>query len=377
MNKIDVLSQAKWRKGLFLILFACILLGGFSGLLKPNQVTQENRQLAELPQISDGIRLFPDQFQAYTDDHFGMRSTLVSLGNKINLKLFNQSSNDQVWIGKDGWLFLRDPILEADLKSNAKFTDNELIQWREYLEAHNTWLMKQGISYIFVVVPNKHTIYPEYLPKSVQVKGKSRLVQLEEYISAHSNVHFINLTNTLRSAKGIEPLYYKLDTHWTDTAAFSGYLELMQTISQIFPKLEPLTTDDIEGVRTHSRLAVLARFMALEGYFPKEKRTELRVIVPQSELVRTEQSTAQDEILIYRRADDSLPSLLVYRDSFADAMIPFLAERFHTSTFIRKPKQRDIKPSDIEKFKPDIVIEQVVENKLLTLPVPNIGQWIH
>jgi alginate O-acetyltransferase complex protein AlgJ len=68
----------------------------------------ENRELSPLPVFRLGlaeIAGFPVAFQAYFNDHFGFRNTLIRLNYLIKQKLLGVSPSMQVNIGQQGWLY--------------------------------------------------------------------------------------------------------------------------------------------------------------------------------------------------------------------------------------------------------------------------------
>ena len=67
------------------------------------------------------------------------------------------------------------------------------------------------------------------------------------------------------------------------------------------------------------------------------------------------------EIFVYRCANAPRFTALVYRDSNAIPLIPMLAENFARSTLVSSAQ---LDPALVERLKPDIVIEELVERTL-------------
>lgn len=63
-------------------------------------------------------------------------------------------------------------------------------------------------------------------------------------------------------------------------------------------------------------------------------------------------------IQAYEVSDKTLPKMVMFRDSFADALIPFLAEHFERSVFVGS---LGFEKEIITKEKPDIVITELCE----------------
>jgi hypothetical protein len=62
--------------------------------------------------------------------------------------------------------------------------------------------------------------------------------------------------------------------------------------------------------------------------------------------------------------DQSQPRVVIFRDSFASALIPFLSEHFSRAVYLW---QNNVDPQVIEDERPDVVIHELVGRRLTTL----------
>ena len=69
--------------------------------------------------------------------------------------------------------------------------------------------------------------------------------------------------------------------------------------------------------------------------------------------------------------DASKLRAVVFRDSFFDSIIPFIAEDFNRIVYIWKPYDHAIMKELIAQQKPQIVIEEMVERLLILVREPN------
>jgi len=74
------------------------------------------------------------------------------------------------------------------------------------------------------------------------------------------------------------------------------------------------------------------------------------------------------DMVVKVTGDPTLPKLLVFRDSFASNLIPYLSESFQSSVFIWT---HAFLPEIIERERPDIVILECVERYLSALTIEN------
>jgi alginate O-acetyltransferase complex protein AlgJ len=151
---------------LIIVLFAGLLLApSVAQIFGIGQSTQENRELAPLPTLSSlkDIKNLNRMSENYVSDRFGLRSQLVHFNSLLRYRM-GISTNKDVVVGQDGWLFYAaDKILEQHTGTNI-FRSDELENWVRQMEKNRDWLEKRGIAFLVLVAPDKTTIYPEKLP---------------------------------------------------------------------------------------------------------------------------------------------------------------------------------------------------------------------
>ena len=342
----------------------------------------ENRMAAMKPVFAGfgkrSLKLQLQKFDAWYNDHFGFRYQLVNLGSRINIKWFGISQH--AMIGKNQWLYLKldpDPPLFTQSLSNP-----DLAKWKNYLEHRKLWLAAMGIKYLFVVPPEKDSIYPEFLPSTCRLPPKELPVdQLVRYLrETHSSVDILSLREPLLAAKPREqePLYYKQDTHWNTLGGFYGYEAIIHHLAREFPSLKAKARADyrltIERDRNKRDIAILAGamdFPALSGpvlqpLFPESvQRVELQVPGFASPPPMTPPFMTQ------ARNPGNQPRAVMMRDSFTIALAPYLSESFSSITYFWSTgsKENEKAMADyVLKEKPDIFIEERVQRFIRAVP---------
>ncbi len=354
------------------LLIATFIIGLFLPLVlthnRKESVT-EKRKLAEFPELKwdqQVILKFPSQFESFFNDHFGLRDQLTQVYSLYSIILKN-SSNPKVLIGLDDWLFYVNPAegnsLE-DYRRNDPFTPEELRSWKVGLEAKHKWLKQQGIPYLFVVVPDKYSIYPEYMPEHIRQVGKqTRLDQLIDYMR-DSEVPVLDLRPALLAAKQQGQLFYKTDTHWNDFGAAIAQREIIRTIQKNYPNLTPINYawQDF-GLREY-KSGDIANMLNI-SYFLKEMVPELLKPLPicHKQIVETHPED-QMKATFFTDCRIDAPRVLIFRDSFFIALQPYISPYFAKTVYVWE--WPDIKL--LEKYRqynhPNIVIEARVERHL-------------
>jgi alginate O-acetyltransferase complex protein AlgJ len=125
---------------------------------------KEKRVLAQFPKLKlglGGLKEYITGLEAYFNDHFGYRNQLIFWHTKWTHDFFRDSSVPKVLIGKDGWLFWAGDQMVEHYRGVNQFTPQELEDWKTLLEHRRDWLAERGIKYLFVIAPDKSSIYPE------------------------------------------------------------------------------------------------------------------------------------------------------------------------------------------------------------------------
>ena len=92
-----------------------------------------------------------------------------------------------------------------------QFAAQDLEDWKALLEHRRDWLALRGIKYIFIVAPDKDSIYPEYLPDwMTKVRSHTKLDQFFDYMHLHSTVEVLDLRPTLLEQSTLPPFISRM-----------------------------------------------------------------------------------------------------------------------------------------------------------------------
>ena len=358
----------KTQKAMIAALFISFLflppLAGLLGLVEPPQLN-EKRVRAFLPAVNwtpEALLKFPKQFEAYYNDHFGFRASLIRGFNYLKVFWLHSSPTDSVLIGKDGWLFYWDRYERDSYRRLNPFSPKAELLWKGQLRVMKDWLDSRGSKLLVIIAPNKGTIYPEYMPSNIyRVAGPSNQDRLLA-MAADAGVAVIDIRPELQQAKKDKKLFFQADHHWNDAAAYIAYRKLMKALIPHFPKIKPILEGDL-SIRQKPDTAWkdLAVMLGLPQYFPEgEERYDFQI--PRKHhppFFENLHSLANDITLNTGRKD--LPKAVLFRDSFGLALIPFLAQHFNTLAITEKP---GVFIELLERERPAVVIIQVLERFL-------------
>ena len=222
------------------------MLGFFFPLITFNKNARisetEKRHLAERPRLFVENRINKNFFtdcDAYFSDRFGGREKLVFFNKMLNI-FINKNDillNDNAIQGKDGWLFFRLDGNSADYNKANLLNDEQLESFKLDIKKTADWCAEQRIKCIFLICPNKHSVYQEFYPIS-RPHGKSRADQLATVFN-ELGVSYIFPRDYLISKKSEYdfPLYYETDTHWNSQGAYLTSILLRNKIDFLFPNI--------------------------------------------------------------------------------------------------------------------------------------------
>ncbi len=337
----------------------------------------EKRSLAPFPKIPADVFQLRDFFvniDKYFEDHFGFREFYIYRYSRELDKRFDiTSSRSLVLKGLDGWYFFNEPDMLQDFQGRIPLTRSQLQFWLATQNQKNDWLASQGIRYMLIVAPNKQSIYPHLLMKhAMSVKGTSRFEQLTEFTGGSLPDYMLNLHALLQPEKYDRPLYYKNDSHWNKLAAYIVFRSMLERISAWFPEesfeTEFAFTADKTGIGGNTGKGGDLVNMLLQ---PDVTETYPQMAefqrcgsyqTLQYKLSNVSQSPGRKSFV--RRCEGKNLRAVVFRDSFLVQLEPMLSQNFQEIVYLWKDYDQKNIEEILKYFKPDIVIESIVEANL-------------
>ena len=336
--------------------------------------SRENRVPAKFPAFQptlEGTGSFFSGLEAFFNDSFGFRRRLVNWEQHLRWRLFDDiNHNASVLIGKADWLFLSDGRTVEDISGAKPFGEADLESWRTLLTGRRDWLRERGIRYLFVIPPDKQSIYPEHLPDWLSAGGRTpqRLGQFVSYMRKHSDLPIIDLRETLLDAKKRGEIYLHTDTHWNDRGAFAAFRRIAQELTALGIPSVPLDADAFHENLVNEPGGDLAGLIgrrdimnerAIPALTPKPPLTSLEARVDLDILPRTWVSGTVPRVTENPAASGKI---VMFRDSFSDRLLQFFALGYRRTVFVW---QQNWDRQLIEEEKPDVVIDEIVERFLI------------
>lgn len=227
-------------KRVFVILFFAMLIIPLATInLKRNTRSEtENRKLAQFPDFYDeeGKRNinFNSQFETWVNDNIGFRSEMVATNAKLQYYLFRVLTHNDMYLGPNGEFNYATKEMLADYQHLNLKSEQELSYLAEGFQYAKDYLSDKDIQMYYFQCWDKHSIYPEYFPKTViQYGEKSKTDQIVKALIEKTDVNVISPKAELIAGKDNYESYSKWgdSSHWTQRGAFVGYQKLMGEIN--------------------------------------------------------------------------------------------------------------------------------------------------
>lgn len=344
----------------------------------PEISTEENRKMAVLPKLSrKNWSTFPQAFEAYFNDRFFSRTALVKTRNWIRFKCWQISAAPSILIGKDGWLYFLGETGTVLTSREESYSAQELKQWKDALVARNKYFESKGIKYLFVVAPDKQSIYPEFFPR--RRPDPSRLDQLSTYLGKNPEIPFVSLKPALMESKtASEDLYFKTDSHWNDLGAFIADSYVSAKLSALLPGVQPLVASNFSFKDNPFNSGDCTKLMGLFGWIKETvPNLDASIAAPSATFEKSSGRSFASEVSSCARGDTKLPRAVIFHDSFGDGWKPYLSRHFSRAAYQLRQADLGLDLDLIEAEKPDIVIQEVVERHVVQLLPAAPRDWRH
>ena len=344
----------KKGKLIYCILFFAICLCPSLGMLVTKQETSsENRQLSEFPspKTEEGkINVeWLSQAGDYFQEHFAFRNELVTGNALLHGRLLETSTADGVIQGKNGWLYYKDSL--DDYLGQDLLSDRSLFNIAHMLSMTQQVLEEKGVNFLFTIAPNKNSLYGDNMPyyDKLKVSDQTNRENLESWLTTEK-VAYADLYQALMEED--EVLYHARESHWNNKGAALAADVLMDALGKDHDSYEGESytvrrdyTGDLDTM-----LYPLASTADDEIYYDKETTYAT---------VEEIQSNFDPRITTVNPVKEG--SLVMYRDSFGNALLPYMADAYANVYFSRGiPYQL----MDVETHSADTVIIERAERFL-------------
>ncbi len=326
-------SQKKKKKKVYtkqitaLVFLGLLVFLCFCNLIFGDRKAQKPKLTAE--SVMDGS--YMEEYGSYFNNRFFGKGVLKGLDFSVRTAFGNRKS-EGIYRGKG------EALLEEIAKPDDKAV-KESIQKIQQLSG-----TYYNIPVYFMLVPNAAGIQPEKLPSYAAGRNqKKQFEEIKERLGA--GINWVDVTKVLEK-HGDEDIYYRTDEHWTSLGAFYGYEALAASMgidTSKAPELKPyVVNNDFNGSLSWRSGYGNGYKDSITIYAPGKTKDSVRMVMTNMDTKKKSATfydsaklEGKDKYSLFLGGDagmtdikttaDTTERLLIFKDSYANCLIPFLA----------------------------------------------------
>ena len=292
----------------------------------------ENRNLTTLPAFSVDAAAsgrFEASFDDYVADQFPFRDGWIRI-KALADRLMGHNEANGVFLGSDGYLI-------------QNFTMPDYDTYRAQADAIRDFSIRHSdMKQYMLVAPSALTVMADKLPAFAQAGDESGYIDKLKLDTSDLTMQFIDVRDTLQQLKATEQVFYRTDHHWTTAAAYAAYRELARAaglngINMMYDRL--LVTDSFSGTLGSMSGFRTGEQDSIEVFVPKAQTVDYVVTYVyegkrSASFYDADKLKEKDKYAMFFSGNhptiridtnaDSKRVLLVFKDSYANCLIPFL-----------------------------------------------------
>ena len=355
----------------FLLFITFPIINNLANIL-PDIESSENRKMKSFPMMDTISNESKSKFlEEYLIDHTSVRNRLIKFYNKLNIFVFKSSPVViKAIVGKNGWYFMAGEELKTYVGTEL-FTEQELVEFKNEMLRRKKVIEENHAHFLIAIVPNKSNVYSEYMPDHIKRTNQEGYgMQLLDYLKKF-DLPVIDLYKPLTEAKVNLDVYYKTDNHWNDYGAFIGSNEILKAFKKYNNNIKLLDQNTYKIKTVIEKPGNIAKMFSLENeitetnYIPISKSGFLSFENKLNKYTPTQGFPYPEEYELTRFSkNNSLPTVLIIRDSFGAKILPYLSEQCKKMVAIYDGWHYGLNEEIIKGEKPDIVLMLIVESNL-------------
>lgn len=298
---------------------------------------EENRILQENPGFSLSSYMegrLETKLENYANDQFLLRNTFIRIKASSDVTLGKLESNG-VYRCRDNYL------MEGLTHPDKGFMKNTLTGLKKFKQQH------KDLDMYFLLAPNAANILEDKLPATVRTADQNQYI--DDFYSNVKDLGYIpvDVRKTLKNHAKDTQIYYRTDHHWTTDGAFAAYKQLVKKmkLSDNVSYRRYVVKNDFRGTLASKSGFVNGMNDSITIYLPKKDKDYRNSVIYYSdtkekttEFYQLDNLKTKDAYTVFGGSNHPLytiktPSassekLLLVKDSYANSMIPFLAQNF-------------------------------------------------
>ncbi len=332
----------------------------------------ENRKLASMPKYSHSTLLSGQYFnllEKYISDHIYLRDEWIKSYTLLNMKLLGKRRINEIVVGAEGTLL---PYYTDELSHRLESQLDNIPKMVDQMKRIDRLTKSYGGSFLFVGVPGQSSFlrdkYPFYIENKSDYLDKNENLFFNEL--QNQNINYLNM-NEIFTNDYRDDYYLNTDHHCSFEGFFRTYEETIKSLS-----IEPLARNAFDI--TEIQKPILGS-RNRQIYFLKDTDDRFKIACPKESLNYTKYNKGIEDNRLYYlgeerpnytmymggdnaetmidTARDELPDLLIFGDSFTNAIEPLVFLHFNKTRILDLRHYNEMSLEEyINLHSPDFVI---------------------
>ncbi len=324
----------------FLIICAVLMYLPMSHISNAEISTKENRKFATWqPLITKNGKLnynFGKDFDNWFNDRFFLRLQIVKMYSAMRYNMAYQYYETQKGFlnKKNNWM---NNLISLNKYEVSREEQDEIIKNIQKLQE---FCNKNEIKLYVIIPPIKEEIcYKELYPILGHNDKYEKNIELINKIYDKTGLQIIYPFKELEEYHQTNYAYFKSDPHWTDDAAYLGYLQIMKEVKKDFPNIYINTENDFDYEYSN-----LVRVLPKNGFFEGRnyevlKLHDKKVLDAKYKYYKHKdykslayKSVFKDKIFhLHYQYNQYAPNLVLFGDSFSLNLLPAIVYSFNNT----------------------------------------------
>lgn len=288
---------------------------------------------------------FDDECEDWLNQNIPYRALILTKINYVLSEILKQPTSNVI-MGEDGWIYSKETI--DDYMDTNAMSQKNIQSMTVTLSLIQENVESRGGRFLFAPVPNKNSIYSEYMPYRFIHAKENNLTRIYKSLG-QAGVNYADLRKGLLDEKDSNNqarLYYKRDTHWNCLGALAGYRSLINALGVEGVKIdtsnysvEALHRGDLEqllypmgnNLEEEYCFDTKLDYDSFEFIYP-EGITDTKA---QLENYMSDKEDHDNNFTTRKKEMKKANSLYMIRDSFARALLPYMIQTYDEATFVR------------------------------------------
>lgn len=273
-------------------------------------------------------------------------------------EITNAAGDGKVVEGRNKRLFIANDSNEVIRQHRGEklLNSSQVKAWRRIIETRHAFCAAKGIAYRLMVVPDAHAVHKDDLPQLDNISATRPIKQIISEVYDHSYISYPLQDLVDATTKGES--YHPVDSHYTAYGAYVCYKRIMRDLRINIPTL---TENEVELINKKGTGDLGEKF---EPHRTAEY-TECVVKQGSAKKVWNNGVTNRGHMSVWVNANTSLPTCVLFTDSYGWKIQRFLAESFSKLFIIHSPL---LEHEAIDVLKPDVVVSLMAERFLIYTP---------